>query len=129
MDHANVALIGNGCYSTVGTQIADDFATRGIGVAFIEPYSIPVDRRRLARDLADVPHILTVEENMCAGGLGSYILELLSDFRLNIPVTRMGLHMENGVPHVFMNRAYLRKQQSLDAENIAANIERIVEGQ
>ena len=128
LDRASVALIGNGCYSTVGARIADDFAARGIGVAFIEPYAIPAARDRLAEDLKGISHILTVEENMRAGGLGSYILELLSDHRMSIPVTRMGLQMEDGVPHVFMNRAYLRKRQSLDAEDVASAIERIVEG-
>ena len=127
MGRANVALIGNGCYSTVGTQLADDFAARGVGVMFIEPYAIPVDRVQLVKDLVGVSYILTVEENMRAGGLGSYILELLSDYHLDTPVMRMGIQMENGVPHVFMNRDSLRKQQSLGTENIAAAIERIIE--
>ena len=127
-EEARVALIANGCYSTICPGIIDNLALRGIGVRYIEPYAIPLNKDGLAKELTGVSRILTVEENMLAGGLGAFILEFLSDRGLHIPVTRMGLRMENGIPHAFMNRAYLRERQSLEASDITASIERIVEG-
>ena len=128
LPNAKIALIANGCYSTICSEIVDTYALRGVALTLIEPYSIPVDTERLTKDLSGISHILTVEENMLPGGLGAYVLEILSDHQMNIPVTRMGLRMENGVPRVFMNRTYLRDQQKLNPGDIVASIDRIIEG-
>lgn len=126
--NARLALVGNGCYSAVCRQIVDEYASRSIPLLFVEPYAVPLDRAALLRELAGVSYIVTIEENVLPGGLGSYLLELLSDERMGIPVTRLGLRLESGVPRVLMNRAYLRERQGLDKTDLLATIDSILCG-
>lgn len=62
----------------------------------INLYTIPVDEEKLLHDLKENKRILTVEENVLCGGMGSYILEILSDNEQYIPVKRIGIKYENG---------------------------------
>lgn len=64
-------------------------------------------------------HIFTAEDGVIAGGLGSAVLEYMSDNNLQPKVTRMGIpdqFIEHGTP------AELYHMLGLDAEGIAATI-------
>lgn len=58
----------------------------------------PLDRAMLARIAGTARTIITVEDHTVVGGLGSAVLEALSDLGLSVPVVRLGIQ-DTTVPH------------------------------
>ena len=51
----------------------------------------PLDRELLAKTVANAQKIITIEENVLAGGFGSAVLEALQELKLSVPVERLGI--------------------------------------
>jgi len=64
--------------------------------------------------------IVTMEEGILIGGLGSAVLEYLSDNRINTPVLRFGF--PDQFPHHYGEQADLLETYGLTAEKMAAKI-------
>lgn len=109
-------------------KIAELYAERKISVKVIDMFSFPVDEKNFLEDVQESSMIITLEENILSGGLGSYVLEMLSDNQINIPVKRYGLKFDKGVPSVFMSRDYMRRQQRLDEAEIISAIDFFIGG-
>jgi transketolase len=84
----------------------------------------PIDRDWLFGMQKSHDVILTVEEHNLSGGLGSAMLEALSDMGLNTQVIRIGLQ-DKFVKEVG-SQEYLRKLNGLDAESIAKRIKEVL---
>ena len=82
-----------------------------------------VNEKNFLEDVCDSANIITFEENVLSGGLGSYVLEILSDNQTGIPVKRCGLSFIDGVPQIFMNRDCMRERYRLDRNGIADAID------
>lgn len=124
--NAALAVITQGVYvrETADMLVSHRYSQK---VKLIDLYSIPVDEDALVEELAECDRILTVEENLLAGGIGSYVLELLSDRNLLRPVKRLGLKLKSGYYDVFTSRNFIRSDQGLDLEHISEEISSFVE--
>ncbi|MGB9680479.1 MAG: transketolase C-terminal domain-containing protein, partial [Thermoanaerobacteraceae bacterium] len=63
--------------------------------------------------------IVTIEDNVIAGGVGSAILEFLNSKDINLPMLRLGFP-DKFIEHGDVNSLF--KKYSLDAESIARSI-------
>ena len=121
MEGEDVAIFALGKSCSAATEAADQLAEYGISCAVVDPiYAKPIDED-LVRDTARrVRQIVTVEENVLAGGFGSAILEVLMDAGLeNVAVHRIGM------PDAFIEHgtaADQRQQLRLDAQGIVDEI-------
>jgi 1-deoxy-D-xylulose-5-phosphate synthase len=87
------------------------FSATVVNARFVKP----LDENLILTLAAKHGRVLTVEENVLAGGFGSAVLELLADQGLAVSVKRLGIpdiFMEHGAP------AILRQKYGLDAEGI-----------
>ena len=104
-------------------------ADEGIDVAVVNCRFVkPLDEDLIARVASAVGKVLTVEENVLAGGFGSAVLELLEMKGLcGINVKRLGIRDEF-VEHA--TQAEMRRKYGIDAEGIFPwkFIQRIREG-
>lgn len=91
-------------------------------------FKIPVNVELFIEELAGVKQIITVEENTLAGGIGSYILEILSDNGFFIPVKRLALDIKNGYlpSYNYGGREAIRKEYGIGHEVIVENIQRYI---
>ncbi len=89
-------------------------------VKLIDCYKIPFDEAGFIDEIRNCSRIVTVEENAAAGGLGSLVLEILSDHRLILPVKRFAL--THGLYDVFTSRAFIRRDQGLTVEDVMADL-------
>ncbi len=103
----DVLLVGVGAMAAVGVEAAGRLAAQGIGVTVVDPRWVkPVDPALVA--LAGQHRlVVTVEDNIRVGGVGSVIAGTLSDARVTVPVR------EFGIPPQFLNHA--KRQRVLDA--------------
>lgn len=90
-----------------------------INIKVIDLFSLPFDENALLDEIGDIP-ILTAEEHIKQGGIGSAILEAVNTYKRNNKVTRLGIDFKCGYPSVSGSREYFMRQYGLSAENIAS---------
>ena len=117
----DVVIFGLGKTATAALEAADLLAEYGLGCGVVNPiYVKPLDVNLLLDSSRSSGRIVTVEENVLAGGFGSAVLEALSEAGMeDVPVLRIGMpdsFVEHGTA------ADQRQRLQLDAEGIAAQI-------
>lgn len=122
---AKLGIITNGCYVKELNQWMRQCQDTD-GIKLFDVYTLPVDEQALIGEIGKCQHIITIEENILAGGLGSLLLEIMSDHGIMKPIKRMGLDAKKGYYNVFTNREYIRKDQRIDMENIIKYIYRVL---
>ncbi len=100
---------------------AERLAAEGISALVVNARFVkPIDRELVLRTARATGRVLTVEENVLAGGFGSAVLETLSDAGVtDVRVVRLGM------PDAFIEHATAaaqRRRLGLDAEGIAAKV-------
>ena len=117
----DVAIFGLGKATMAAREAAARLAEYGIDCSVVNPRFVkPLDTDLLIDQALRTGRIVTVEENVLAGGFGSAVLETLADAGLqNVDVHRIGLpdsFIEHGTA------ADQRQRLHLDAEGIAKEI-------
>jgi 1-deoxy-D-xylulose-5-phosphate synthase len=114
-DEIAIIAIGNTVYPALFA--AEQLEKDGISSMLVNARFIkPIDRDLLISVASKVKRIITIEENVLAGGFGSSVLELLDNAEVpNVKVRRLG------IPDEFIeqgNQAELRKKYGLDEKGI-----------
>lgn len=113
-DEAELCVITTGCYTRELSQIYKNNSK----IKLIDLFKLPVDEVSLVSEILKCNQVITVEENVRSGGIGSMILEILSDHGILKQVRRYGLDLKNGYYDVFTDRKYIRKDQSINIEHL-----------
>ena len=99
-------------------------ASEGIHVSLV---SVPVlDYASIGsflKNCSDMP-ILSIEENVLAGGFGSYLLEVSNTMNLDSKIYRLGV--SNPTLLGIGSQTYLRKQSKIDVDAIIENVRKIL---
>lgn len=125
---ADVCIVTNGIYVKELNYIFkgnDEYSN----VKLIDLYKIPVDKNSLIKELMLCKKIVTVEENTKSAGLGSMILEILSDNKIERRIKRLGLNIPNGTYDVLTDRSFIRKDLGLDISNVLYEIYKFRNGE
>ena len=117
----DVAVFGLGKSLHAALEAADLLAESGISCAVVNPvFAKPLDTELISEMALKVGRIVTVEENVLAGGFGSAVLEALADAKLdNVQVLRIGMpdwFIEHGTADA------QRRRLGLDPQGIAEQI-------
>ncbi len=118
---SDVAIFALGKSASAALAAAETLSERGISCGIYNPIFVkPLDADLLTEAARSVRRIVTVEENVLAGGFGSAVLEALAEAGLDdISVHRVGM------PDLFVEHgtaADQRQQLQLDAEGIAEQV-------
>lgn len=117
----DVVLLAVGGMNAPCLAAADLLARQGIAAAVVNARFVkPLDEQLLRRLARDVGVIVTVEDNVLAGGFGAAVLEYINSQNLNwVKLFRVGLpdkFIEHG------SRAELLAQYGLNGEGIAGHV-------
>ena len=117
----DVAIFGLGKANNAAEAAAEMLAEYGIDCGVVNPVFVkPLDIELLLDTVRSVPRIVTVEENVVAGGFGSAVLEALADAGVNdVAVHRIGM------PDFFIEHgtaADQRHRLQLDAQGIVERV-------
>lgn len=117
-----VVLLAIGAMVEPCKQAAALLAEKNITAGVVNSRFIkPVDEQLIRQLARNTGIIVTVEDNVLAGGFGSAVLEYINSHNLNwVKLLRLGL------PDKFIEhgpRNYLMNKYSLNAQGIAANVE------
>ncbi len=116
-DGTDLAIIAVGCTVHPALAAGRKLAAEGFGVKVINARFIkPLDAELILATAASTHKLLTIEENVLAGGFGSAVLELLArEGMTNVMVRRLGIRDEF-IEHA--TQAELRSLHGLDEEGI-----------
>lgn len=117
--HYDTGIVTCGCYA----KELREWVSGEDRIQLIDIFEFPNNKMKLLEAIEDCDAVLTAEENMLSGGIGSYIVELLSDSGIVKPVKRLGLNFENGYYDVFTSREYIRNSQGISIEEIIRSAE------
>ena len=116
-DGEDVVLIAVGSMVPVALTVADILAKNGLSAGVINARFVkPLDAQTLLAAARHPRLVVTLEENMLAGGFGSSVLELFAEEGVETPVKTIG------IPDAFLqhgSRDELLAQLDIDAEKIA----------
>ncbi len=116
---ARVLVVAVGVMAATALQAAELLAADGVPCTVVDPrWVLPVNPA-LAAVAAGHRLVVTVEDGVRAGGVGSRLAQLLADRGVDVPVRNLGLPTEY-VPHA--ERAALLTRFGLDATGLAATI-------
>ncbi len=110
-----ILAVGAAVYPAL--EAAQELARQGFQAGVVNARFIkPLDQNTILSQAVKCGRVLTVEENVAAGGFGSAVLELLADHGIyGIPVKRLGVgdvFVEHG------SQKILRRKYGLDAQGI-----------
>ncbi len=118
---SDVAIFALGKSASAAVTAAEELSKHGISCGVYNPIFVkPLDTELLIEAAQKARRIVTVEENVLAGGFGSAVLEALAEAGLDdVSVHRVGM------PDLFVEHgtaADQRHQLQLDAEGIAEQV-------
>ncbi len=121
----DVALMAIGVGVQAALAAAEELAGQGIEATVVNArFAKPLDEELIAGLAAQCKRVVTVEENVAAGGFGSAVLECLADAGLTgVRVLRLG------IPDQFIEhgpQGVLRRRYGLDAAGIVQAARQVV---
>jgi transketolase len=88
----DVLFVSTGAMSARALRAAESLAGEGVDAGILHMHTIkPLDDEALARGAASARLVVTLEEHTRIGGLGSAVLESLSDADISVPALRLAL--------------------------------------
>nr|AQS32889.1 hypothetical protein [uncultured bacterium] len=84
----------------------------------------PLDMAEIKKAAKETKGLITVEENLLAGGFGSAVAEVLADNKITKPLVRMGIPDE--FPKGVGSQDYFLERYNLTANGIAGSVKKIL---
>jgi transketolase len=118
----DVLFVGTGVMTARALDARAALAERGIRCGVVHAHTVkPLDAATILDAARDVRLVVTVEEHFRAGGLGSAVVEALSDAGRSVPVLRCGFG--DAYAYDFGSQDHVLSVAGLDAPAIASAVE------
>lgn len=116
---ADILLLSTGimsvkCQETAKILLANNIVAQAYHSYYIKPFPYGI------QDISEFKLIVTAEEGILTGGLGSAVLEYLADNNIQIPVLRLGF--PDAFPHHYGEQADLLETYGLTPTKMAERI-------
>lgn len=111
-------VLSTGIMSHWSKDVIDRLADDGLDIGHIDVFRFPIDSASLLKAVAGAKRIVTLEEHFLPGGLGSAVIEVLSDAGHMVPVKRLGLGHDQGYAYVYGGRDEIHRHYGIDGETI-----------
>lgn len=121
----DVLLVGVGAMAETALAVAEGLRTHGIGATVIDPRWVVPVRRSVLDEAARHRLVVTIEDGVKVGGIGTRVRQDLRDAQVDTALTELGL------PDEFLehaSRSELLLEAGLDADSIIARIVAQVNG-
>lgn len=96
--------------------------------SIVDCYSFPLDEVELLKEIMQYKKVVTLEDHVLPGGLGSMVLEIMSDAKVSRPVVRLGLDVDFLKNKKFTDRLALHQSLGIDHQHLADTLGKIFEG-
>ena len=117
-----VCVVSTGLMSSECLEVLQSRLEFKEGVTLIDVFAFPFDEKALVKELQNAAQIITIEELRLQGGLGSAVLETLSDAGVYMPVQRLGVDISRDISQHYGSRNWHLKEFGIDKNTIAEKI-------
>jgi transketolase len=115
----DVLFVASGVLVKVALRAAEALATGGISAGVINVHTIkPLDEERLLENIARSRVVITLEEHLVSGGLGSAVAELFAEHGCGDKRRFKRLGLPDEFPHEYGSQDSLLATAGLDVESI-----------
>lgn len=114
-------LLCTGPITHSGLKVARKISEeRRVSIKVVDVFSIPVNAEALKKQVAGAKMVFTLEEHFLPGGFGSAVCEIFADHRIAVPVTRIGMSINDGFKfnYKYGGREVIQKHYGIDADGI-----------
>jgi len=111
-EEADLLIITTGNMFQRAVEVAEE-----LKAGVIEIFEFPIVKPTIVDEIEGKKQIVTLEEHTLPGGLGSAVLEVLSDNNIQIPVKRIGMDISKGYCYQY-GREAIQKHYGLDKDSI-----------
>lgn len=88
----SIAILSFGHVGNFASEVCNDFDKEGLHIAHYDlRFAKPLDHKMLHEVFENYPHVITVEDGCISGGVGSAVLEFMSDHQYHSSVYRLGI--------------------------------------
>lgn len=92
VEGSDLTIIAVGSTVALAVSAANGLAKEGISARVLDMHTIkPIDRDAIIKAAKETGHIITVEDHLVVGGLGSAVAEVIADENLNVAFKRLGI--------------------------------------
>ncbi|MGD2095818.1 MAG: transketolase C-terminal domain-containing protein [Phycisphaerales bacterium] len=118
---SDLCIVSTGLMTHRALKVAEELSKHSIEAAVVDLYRIkPINAEMLLDVISQSKKIVTLEEHYVAGGIGSIIIEILTDKGVALPLKRIGIS-ERTCPG-YGNRDWMHSFYGLDTEGITEQI-------
>lgn len=117
----DVCIISTGNMVHRAIEVADKLKEHSIDAGVIDLYRIkPVNTKLLLKNISKNKRIVTLEEHLLAGGLGSIIAEIISDNEVNTSLKRIGV--DDKYYYTYGGRGNIQRICGLDTNSVTKTV-------
>ncbi len=117
----DICIISTGNMVHRALEIADRLAEYSMDVGVIDLYRLkPINEQLLLEDIEQSERIVTLEEHLITGGVGSAVAEILVDHGSTIPLRRIGI--QDRYYYAYGGRTNIQSICGLDADSATKTI-------
>lgn len=121
-----VTIVASGSMLRAALEAYETLEREGLPVGLVNLTSIPLDGEAFERSMAGVRTVVSIEEHTLSGGIGGYLLELISDRAMDIRVKRLGLDLTGGFVEQFGGRTAFYQNYHMDPKAVTAVVKNII---
>lgn len=111
-------IAATGAMTHTALDVAGRLAAAGISVGVLDVHVFPIDVRAFLAQIASATRVVSLEEHLLPGGLGSAIAELIADHGLPIRLRRLGVPADRAYGYIYGGRELIRRSCGLNAEAV-----------
>lgn len=112
-------IVATGTMVLNALEAAKLLAEQGVEVGVVDASILPLNKDAFKNAVKDAKTLVTLEEHNISAGLGSHVLEIVSDTGLNMKVRRLGVDLSKGYSVEYGGREYIHEDFGLDAKSVA----------
>jgi transketolase len=135
VDGKDYALLSTGTITHIAVDVTKKIAAEcQVMLKVIDIFKIPINSNLLIKELIGIKKVFTLEEHFLPGGFGSAICEILADNDILVPLTRIGIDINDGYKFCYKygGRNIIRKHLGIDEDGvfnkISSNLKAIIKG-
>lgn len=119
----DLLIVATGIMVHQALQVADLLAKEGLSVGVLDVLRVkPMNTTLLFQVMKDIPRMVTLEEHLLSGGLGSIVAEIFVDHGVTTPLLRIG--QEDRFVFEYGGRQVIWKKYGLDVPGVLNRIHR-----
>jgi len=111
-------IAATGVMAHTALAVAARLGASGISAGVLDVHTFPIDEPAFLERVAGVTRLVSLEEHVLPGGLGSAIAEIIADRGLDIGLRRLGVPAGKAYGYIYGGRELIRRSCGLDLDSV-----------